>query len=141
MGSVIEYIECPYCKCENMYSEFWYKQNESMEFCDQCGYSTKISWKRDDNANLITIDGTKNYEFCNLILEEEVISQPYGSMRVTYQDGLGVQGGTLKDKEAYDKLVQAIAQRISDEGIESIIFSRFNKEKQQIEKNQLYPQK
>jgi hypothetical protein len=140
MGSVIDYVECPYCKCENMYSEFWYKQNESMEFCDQCGYSTKTSWKRDDNANLITIDGTKNYEFCNLILEEEVISQPYGSTRMTYKDG-DVQSGTIKDKEMYDRLVEAITKRTHIEVIESIIFSHYNKEKQEIEKKQLYPQK
>ena len=140
MGSVIDYIECPHCKSENMYSEFYYKTNESMEFCDQCGYSTKTFWKRDDNANLVTIDGTKNYEFCNLILEEEVISQPYGSTRMTFKDG-GVQVGAIKDKESYDGLVEAITKGTHIEVLESIIFSRFNKEKQEIEKKKLYPQK
>jgi len=140
MGSVIDYIECPHCKSENMYSEFYYKRNESMEFCDQCGYSTKISWKRDDNANLITIDGTKNYDFNNLILKEEVIFEPYGSIRIEFEDSNGYQCGTIENKEAYDLLIKSI-QDMDKENLKSIAFSKFNQEKKQIEKEFLYLKK
>ena len=140
MGSVIDYINCPCCNSEAMYSEFWYKRNESMEFCDQCGYSKRVFWKRDENANLITNDGTNNYDFSNLILEEEIIAQPYGSIRIEFHESVGYQCGTIENKEAYDILVKSI-EDMDKEKLKSIIFSKFNSETKQIEKETLYHQK
>ena len=106
-----------------------------LKYTDSLWYSRGNTSPWDENSDEIDV-----IEDENLILEEEVISQPYGSTRMTFKDG-GVQVGAIKDKESYDGLVEAITKGTHIEVLESIIFSRFNKEKQEIEKKQLYPQK
>lgn len=142
MGSVIDYIECPHCKSENMYSEFYYKRNERMQFCDQCGYSYQSKFKRDEEDKLITIDGTRNYDFSNLTIEENVIVEPHGVIRIVFLESGNAHCGTIETKESYEAFIEWLDNSNDKEGLyESISFSHYNKEKQQIEKEQLYHKK
>ena len=62
MGSVIDYIECPNCKAE-AYSDFYYKTGEEYINCNNCGYHYSATYKRDDDGEFVTQDGTNNYTF------------------------------------------------------------------------------
>ena len=54
MGSVIDYIECPNCKCE-AYDDFYYKTGEQYINCNNCGYHYSATIiNRDKNLNELT---------------------------------------------------------------------------------------
>ena len=75
MGSVITYdSKCPECEQEKGYSDFYYKNHEEYFLCQnkKCGLEFKHEWKRDENGKLVTIDGSDNYQFDNLIMVETV---------------------------------------------------------------------
>ena len=75
MGSVITYdVECPKCKQEKGYSDFYYKNHEEYFSCGnkKCGFAFTYLWKRDENRKLVTRDGSDNYQFDNLIMVETV---------------------------------------------------------------------
>ena len=38
MGSVLDHIECPECKCEEATHDFYYKSGEEYVNCPRCGY-------------------------------------------------------------------------------------------------------
>lgn len=101
MGSVIDHIECPNCKQE-AYSDFYYKTGEENIFCDNCGYIYSSFWKRDENGELITKDGTDNHSFDNLTMDVHSITNPYGAYRLKVYQDVGYQCGTIKDEEQYN---------------------------------------
>jgi len=47
MGSVVEHIECPECKCEEATNDYYYKSGEEYINCPQCGYSYSQTRKVD----------------------------------------------------------------------------------------------
>ncbi len=76
MGSVITYdMKCPECKQETGFHDFYYKNDEEYFFCenDDCRFSYKYEWKRDEDSKLVTRDGIENYKFDNLIMLETVV--------------------------------------------------------------------
>lgn len=73
MGSVQSYdVECPKCKTESAFSDFYYKSGEEYFFCqnESCQYGHVLEWKRDASGKLITKDGTDNFSYANLIMTE-----------------------------------------------------------------------
>lgn len=75
MGSVITYdAECPKCKQEKGFSDFYYKNHEEYFSCqnEECGFGFKYEWKRDEDHKLVTRDGSDDYNFDNLIMVETV---------------------------------------------------------------------
>ena len=51
------------------------KDDEEYFFCenDDCRFSYKYEWKRDEDSKLVTRDGTENYKFDNLIMLETLV--------------------------------------------------------------------
>lgn len=47
MGSVLDLIECPECKCEEATHDFYYKSGEEYVNCPQCGYHYSQTRKAD----------------------------------------------------------------------------------------------
>lgn len=75
MGSIIAYDEeCPKCKQEKGFSDYYYRNGEEYFSCQntECNFEYRYEWKRDDNRKLVTRDGTDNHEFDNLIMVETV---------------------------------------------------------------------
>lgn len=76
MGSVITYdAECPKCKEEKAFSDYYYRSGEEYFFCqnESCSYSHTLEWKRDSFGKFITKDGTENTRFDNLIMVETTV--------------------------------------------------------------------
>ena len=75
MGSVTTYdVECPKCKQEKGFSDFYYKNHEEYFSCqnEECGFGYKYEWERDKDHKLVTRDGSNDYKFDNLIMVETV---------------------------------------------------------------------
>lgn len=75
MGSVISYdVECPKCKQEKGFNDFYYKNHEEYFSCQnsECGFGYSYKWKRNEKHKLVTKDGTENHSFDNLIMIETV---------------------------------------------------------------------
>jgi len=75
MGSVQSYdLECPVCKQETGFCDFYYKSGEEYFSCQNqdCGYGHKCEWKRNEDGKLVTKDGTSKYKFDNLIMVEVI---------------------------------------------------------------------
>jgi len=75
MGSVITYdMKCPKCEQEKGFHDFYYKNHEEYFSCqnEECGFGFKYVWKRDENYELVTRDGSDDYKFDNLIMVETV---------------------------------------------------------------------
>ena len=142
MGSVIDYIECPRCKSENMYEEFYYKTHESNAFCDQCGYSRRNFYKRDEEGKVITIDG-KTPTFENVIMEEIVHEEPYGAIRIEFENKSFAQAGTIQFKKDLEQMIEMSSnqQEMDLLDIKSVKFSRFNEVSGKIEKELIYLKK
>ncbi len=75
MGSIITYdMECPECKQEKGFNDHYYKTGEEYFYCgnEDCGFSYRYEWKRDDDREFVTRDGTDNHQFTNLIMVETI---------------------------------------------------------------------
>ena len=122
MGSVIDYIECPHCKSE-AYNDFYYKTGEEYINCQNCGYHYSATYKRDDNGEFVTKDGTNNYTFDNLITETKELKNPYGAYRIKHYDSVAYQCGSLSNEDELDNLKEWINKECND--VEYFSISRF----------------
>ena len=114
MGSVIDYIECPNCEQE-AYNDFYYRTGEEYTNCNNCGYHHSLTYKRDNDGNLVTKDGKDNYSFDNLILDEKELKEPYGAYRIKYYDSVATQCGSLENESKYNELIQHLSNNESVE--------------------------
>jgi hypothetical protein len=108
MGSVITYdLECPNCKQNSVFEDFYYKSGEYFKSCDKCGYYHKAFLKRSENGEFVKINKDKPYTYDNLVAEEKVCLNPYGAYSVQHSNGS--RGfGTLENREQYDHFVSEI---------------------------------
>ena len=112
MGSVIDYIECPNCKCE-AYDDFYYKTGEEYINCNNCGYHYSATIiNREKNLDELTEADWKIRELKN----------PYGSYRLKIYDAVGVECGSLKNEEQFNELKQNVSEM---DTVEYFSISRF----------------
>ena len=104
MGSVIDYTQCPNCKTEDAYTEFWYKSGEEMINCTKCGYYRSSFIVRDEEGKAIKIDKDKDFSFDNIEWKDIHIEKPYCSFHVEHKTGIG-QIATLESKKELDKIL------------------------------------
>jgi len=109
MGSVIDHIECPNCGHE-AFSDFYYKTGEEYVNCQNCGYHYSAQYKRDDEGNYVTKDGTDNYEFENLIMETKELKNPYGAYRIRYYNSVAYHCGAMEDENDFKELKEQIME-------------------------------
>ena len=121
MGSVIDYIECPHCKSE-AYNDFYYKTGEEYINCQNCGYHYSATYKRDDDGEFVTKDGTNNYTFDNLIMETKELKDPYGAYRIKHYDSVAYECGSIENETEYNELKRYSSD---DPNIELSTISRF----------------
>ena len=122
MGSVIDYIECPHCKSE-AYSDHYYKTGEEYINCQNCGYHYSVTYKRDEEGNYVTKDGTDNYDFSNLIVDITEVKNPYGSYHAQVIGDMGSLYGSVRTAEEWEELkAQALANEYD---MEYLGISRF----------------
>ena len=121
MGSVIDHIDCPNCGQE-AFSDFYYKTGEEYINCQNCGYHYSATYKRDKEGKFITKDGTENYEFENLIMEEKELKNPYGAYRLKYYDSVAYECGSLESEQ---NSVELLVQVREQDNIELFTISRF----------------
>jgi hypothetical protein len=73
MGSVITYDEkCPECKKNTGMSDFYYKTGEEYFNCSNCGLAYSYEFKRDEDGQLVTRDGSDKINWDNLIMVEKI---------------------------------------------------------------------
>lgn len=123
MGSIIDYIACPNCGTE-AYNDFYYKTGEEYTRCNNCGYSYSATYKRDDNGDFITKDGTDDYDFNNLIMEIDEIKNPYGAFRYKVKGDIGFVCGTLREEGDLQFIEHEIAQLEKENKLEYFAISR-----------------
>jgi Zn ribbon nucleic-acid-binding protein len=114
MGSIVDYIECPNCKTEDIMNEFWYKTAEESIFCSKCGYSKKAFIKNRDK---------KLTELTDEDWDMGEVKNPYGAFRMLGTDNNWI-AGTLETEE--DLLM--MQNKIQEENLVNIkkfIVSRF----------------
>ena len=121
MGSVIDYLECPHCGTE-AYSDFYYKTGEEYINCQNCGYHYSATYKRNDEGEYITQDGTENYTFDNLIMETNELKNPYGAYRLKHYDSVAYLCGSLESEENF---VNILANVREQDNVELFTVSRF----------------
>ena len=64
MGSVVEHIDCPECKCKEATNDYYYKSGEEYVNCPQCGYHYSQTRKRNPiNENLYLEDGSEEKHY------------------------------------------------------------------------------
>lgn len=105
MGSVIGEIQCPKCKSEEAVSDYYYKSNEEYIYCSDCGYTLTDHYKRDDQGQLITKDGTRDLKFDNLVRETIENTTNYGAYKYHAKNGGGAMG-VIETKEAFDEIIE-----------------------------------
>jgi Zn ribbon nucleic-acid-binding protein len=106
MGSVIDTIECPHCEHE-AYTDFYYKTGEEYVNCQNCGYHYSATFKRNEDGEYITKDGTENYALDNMIMEIKELKNPYGAYRIKYVGSIGYVCGSLESEKDYIELTTA----------------------------------
>jgi len=121
MGSVIDYIDCPNCEHE-AYTDFYYKTGEEYVNCQNCGYHYSATFKRDEDGEYITKDGTDNYALDNMIMEVKELKNPYGAYRIKHYDSIGYECGALENEENF---VQLLVQVRELNNIEYFSINRF----------------
>lgn len=122
MGSVLNYIECPNCKSENCFDDYYYNSGEYYISCFDCGYTSQGFYKRDENGEYIKKDVTKEATFDNHIWEEVEIKNPFGAYKLQSKDSTGYICGSLENEEQYNTLKEGV---LSDETVVSCEVSRF----------------
>lgn len=112
MGSVIDYIECPNCKCE-AYDDFYYKTGEEYINCNNCGYHYSATIiNRDKNLDELTEVDWKIKELKN----------PYGAYRYKNYDSPSFICGSIIDENEYNELKTHIS---NSDTVEYFSVSRF----------------
>jgi Zn ribbon nucleic-acid-binding protein len=94
MGSVISDIECPNCKSENAFEDFYYKSGEEYVFCPDCGYHHQRTLKRDSENKVIQ----------PLSYDEVTLDKPFGSYRVKPKESIATQTGCLASQKEFEAL-------------------------------------
>jgi len=120
MGSVIDYIECPNCGHE-AHSDFYYKTGEEYVMCNNCGYRRSAELKRDEDGELVTIDGTERYDFDNLTMEYTELENPYCAYRLKMIGEIGTACGSCENEEGFNSVKEAVEKMT---GVEFFSFSR-----------------
>jgi len=120
MGIVTDSIECPNCK-RNAMVDYYYKTGEEYVNCNHCGYFFSHAYKRDDEGEFVTKDGTNNYSFDNLVEETIELKNPLGAYMLKIKGSLGYQGGAFETQEQIDGLTEKV---LEDDYIESFVISR-----------------
>jgi hypothetical protein len=120
MGSVQTEVECLNCN-NNAYNDFYYKTGEELIVCSHCGYFYSRFFKRNEDGKLITKDGTTNFDFDNLIIEEKEIKTPFGHYTIKRYDDIGYSCGTIETENQYNTLVETVSK---EDNVESITISR-----------------
>lgn len=116
MGSVISWIDCPYCKSPDCFSDFYYKSGEEITACSECGYYHEISIKRNKEGKAILKDGQPKFVTYS-------ISKPFGSYRLVVKEGVGAQIGSFKSKKEYNEFKEKVKEHSSE--IEELTISRY----------------
>jgi hypothetical protein len=126
MGSVMGHIECPRCKSEECFEDYYYKTGEEYVSCPDCGYSRSFVYERDEEGNLIKKDESKGYEFDNLVAKENLLEEPFGAYIIRYNSGVG-SGGAIPTEDDYNMFVSDIVSLTNqpDHEMESVVVSRF----------------
>jgi len=120
MGSVIDYIDCPNCGNE-AFSDFYYKSGEEYVMCNQCGYRRSAELKRNEQGELVTIDGTNRYDFDNVIMEYAELENPYCAFRLKMVGEIGTQCGSCENEDGFDSIKEAVKKMT---GVEFFSYSR-----------------
>jgi hypothetical protein len=103
MGSVIDTIECPNCKKEDCYVDFYYKTGEEYTFCSDCGYSKQIHIiNREKNLNELTDDDWRMDEVAN----------PWGCFRIKEIGMVGWNTGVLTSEEEYNQMYDKVLEHL-----------------------------
>jgi Zn ribbon nucleic-acid-binding protein len=126
MGSVIDFIECPRCKSEDCFDDYYYKTGEEYISCPDCGYNRSSFIKRDDEGTMFKIDEDKDFAIDNVVREETLLEEPYCAFMIRYEDGVG-SGGAIPTKEECDIFVSDIVSMTNqpDHKMEEVTISRF----------------
>lgn len=94
-------IECPNCK-KDAWHDYYYKTGEEYIHCNHCGYYYHNIYRRGDDGKYSTLDGSDNYSFDNLIMDEEELRNPYAAFRIeinTSEKSSGFKVGTIENEE------------------------------------------
>ena len=136
MGSVLDYIECPNCGNE-AFSDFYYKTGEEYVNCNHCGYRRTAELKRDEDGELVTIDGTERYDFDNLTMEYNELENPYCAYKLKMIGEIGTQCGSCENEEGFNAVKEAVekmtgvelfsySRKIDDNVVETILINDIN---------------
>jgi Zn ribbon nucleic-acid-binding protein len=103
MGSVIDYIECPNCKSEDCYLDFYYKTGEEYCHCSDCGYTRNVEIQnREKNLNELTEN--------DWLVKE--IKNPWGCYRIKEIGNVGWVCGTLQNEGEYNEVYDNVLKHI-----------------------------
>lgn len=123
MGSVLGNIECPTCKSEECYNDYYYKTGEEVINCPECGYHYSCFYKRDDNGNYLKKDNTKGYEFSNLIIQKNEVKHPFCVYKITFNDDIRAVC-LLETEQDYLEFCENL-KTLDMQDIKSVAISRF----------------
>jgi Zn ribbon nucleic-acid-binding protein len=126
MGSVMGHIECPRCKSEDCFEDYYYKTGEEYVNCPDCGYSRSFSIKRDENGEWVKKDEALGYDFDNVVTKEHLLEEPFGAYLIRYENGVG-SGGAIPTEDDYNMFVSDIVSLTNqpDHKMSNVTISRF----------------
>jgi hypothetical protein len=126
MGSVMGQIECPRCKSEECFEDYYYKTGEEYISCPDCGYHHSSFIKRDEEGKMIKIDESKELAVDNVVREEILLEEPFGAYLTRYEGGSG-SGGAILTEDDYNTFVSDIVSLTNqpDHKMELVTISRF----------------
>jgi Zn ribbon nucleic-acid-binding protein len=126
MGSVMGHIECPRCKSEDCFEDYYYKTGEEYVSCPDCGYSRSFVIKRDSEGKMVKLDESKDLAFDNVVTEETLLEEPFGAFRIQYEGGMG-SGGAIPTEDDYHLFVSDIVSLTNQpqHKMELVTISRF----------------
>lgn len=113
MGSVIDYVDCPFCGKE-AHNEFYYKSGEDYVVCHECGYYKSFTLK--DNAK-----EKKLSEIVETDYQLHELRNPYGSYRLKAKGTVFTQVGSIGSEEHFEHL----KEQLNYDEVESFELSRF----------------
>lgn len=120
MGSVIDWIECPKCKSEGCYSDFYYKTGEEYISCGECGYNRSVTLKDEARQKRNTEITENDWELNELV-------NPWGAYRLKEIGNIGFTCGSLESKKQYNELLEKVMENI--DSVDEFTLSRYVNDK------------
>lgn len=114
MGSVIDYVKCPFCGAEGAYIvDYYYRTDETYCFCSVCGSHHNISLKRTADGNY-AFNEPKHYDFAEITLKATLNDEDIAVASMDSEKAFDVYSKSIGNPKAFEDYFSELCKAVTN---------------------------